>query len=40
MIRVPNMNEIEMVVEKKNGKVYFAKVWEVLGSFYKILEDA
>jgi len=36
MIRDPNQNEIELGVEKKNGKVYFSAGWEILQRFYKI----
>lgn len=31
-----NDNEIELAVEKNNGKVYFGLGWEVLQRFYKI----
>lgn len=36
MIRDPNYNEIEVAVEKKDGKVYFADGWEIIQRFYKI----
>jgi hypothetical protein len=36
MIRDPNHNEIEVAVEKKNGKVYFGEGWELIQRFYKI----
>jgi hypothetical protein len=32
-----NQNEIEVAVEKKNGKVYFADGWPFLKTFYGIL---
>jgi len=40
MIRDQNQNELEMVVEKKNGKVYLVEGSEVLRRFYKIFEGA
>ena len=40
MIRDPKENEIEMDVEKKNGKVYLGGGWGVIGRFYKMLEGA
>lgn len=36
MVRDQNHNEIELAVEKKNGKVYFADGWEILQRFYKL----
>jgi len=33
----PNQNEIEVAVEKRNGKVYFVDGWAVLKNFYRIL---
>jgi hypothetical protein len=38
IIRDPNNNELELVVEKKNEKVYFGHGWEVLQRFYKICD--
>jgi len=32
-----NQNKIEVAIEKKNGKVYFADGWSFLKSFYGIL---
>jgi len=36
VVRDQNHNEIELAVEKKNGKVYFADGWEILQRFYKL----
>ena len=36
MVRDQNHNEIELAVEKKNGKVYFADGWEIFQRFYKL----
>jgi hypothetical protein len=37
MLRDHNHNEIEVAIEKKNGKVYFADGWSFLKNFYGIL---
>lgn len=37
MLRDHNQNEIEVAIEKKNGKVYFADGWSFLKNFYGIL---
>lgn len=37
ILRDPNQNEIEVAVEKRNGKVYFVDGWAVLKNFYRIL---
>jgi len=37
MLRDRNQNEIEVSIEKKNGKVYFADGWSFLKTFYGIL---
>jgi hypothetical protein len=36
MLRDPSQNEIEVAVEKKDGKVYFTEGWDVLQRFYRI----
>lgn len=36
MLRDPNMNEIEVKVEKKNGRVYFTEGWSKLHNFYNV----
>jgi len=36
MLHDPNLNEIEVAVEKRNGKVYFAHGWEFLKNYYGI----
>lgn len=36
VLRDPNQNEIEVAIEKRNGKVYFTDGWEILKRFYKI----
>lgn len=37
MLRDQNQNEIEVAIEKKSGKVYFADGWTFLKTFYGIL---
>jgi len=40
MLRDHNQNEIEVAIEKKGGKVYFADGWAFLKTFYGILAGA
>jgi len=37
VLRDQNKNEIEVSIEKKNGKIYFADGWSFLKTFYGIL---
>lgn len=37
MLRDPNINEFEVKVEKKNGRVYFTYGWSMLKNIYKVL---
>lgn len=36
ILRDANQNEIEVAVEKRNGKAYFVDGWAVLKNFYRI----
>lgn len=40
LLRDPNQNEVEVAVEKKNGRIYFTDGWSYLKSFYGILGGA
>ena len=40
MLRDHNQNEIEVAIEKRGGKVYFADGWAFLKTFYGILAGA
>lgn len=36
MLRDPSMNEIEVKVDKKNGRVYFTEGWSKLQNYYDV----